>query len=380
MGLRACLAVRRFEQIAEWLPVIVWTTDRSGEINYINAHWRKLTGIRLSHERSRQIGACINAIHPEDRELFDVTRRNAIEKGAAYAIEIRVWSAADFGWRWHFVQAAPVRVRDDGSPILGWVGTGADIEEMKRAHAVREDLLHHTENEVKMREQFISIASHELKTPITTILLQIQLLERDLRRSGRFRELRYVEFSLRELGRLNVLINDLLDFTRMRGGRFQLQKKKVQLSRLVEECVDRLAAEAAQSGVEIRSRLEPGIEGIWDATRLEQVLTNLITNALKYGKRRPIDVSLQREGEEGVALAVRDHGDGIAPEMQSRLFHPFQRAAIAEKVASGLGLGLFIVSQIVEAHQGRISLRSVPGDGAAFTVHLPGALAARRAA
>ena len=227
---------------------------------------------------------------------------------------------------------------------------------------------------VRARDEFLSIASHELKTPITTLKLHTELNRRKVLESDRAyldREsiLGLLETTSRQVDRLQRLADDLLDITRIASGKLDIRREKVDLGLLAREVLERFSAQLRTAGCEYSVRRENGVIGLWDRYRIEQVLINLITNAIKYGANSPIEVAVGRR-QRLARLSVRDHGMGIAPDDMNRIFHRFERAAAAKQVG-GLGLGLYICRQIVEAHGGSISVESNVGKGSLFIVDLP---------
>ena len=222
---------------------------------------------------------------------------------------------------------------------------------------------------VNIRDEFLSIAGHELRTPLTPILLESQILSR-LAQVPDIDKVRLRADKLwRNAERMGKLIDELLDVSRISGGRLRLFPQECDLRDLVEDVIARASDEAVRAETEIRLELGDPAPGLWDRTRIEQVTSNLVGNALKYGKGQPIDVFAgAREGR--ALLVVRDRGIGIAPEDQRRIFHRFERA-VSSRHFGGLGLGLWIVRQIVDAHGGAITVESRPGKGAEFSVTLP---------
>lgn len=224
------------------------------------------------------------------------------------------------------------------------------------------------EEAVRARDAFLSIASHELRTPLSALQLQVDLVTRTRLDSPDVA--RRVERIARQVARLTKLVNDLLDVSRVSAGSLQLEPESVELHSLVADVVARQAAEAQRAGVRIsiHARQIP-IHGHWDRGRLEQVFDNLLANAIKYGGGKPVEFLIERAGDKA-SVSVIDHGIGIAPESQARVFERFERAASA-KSYGGLGLGLWIVKQIVDASEGTVRVASEPGQGATFVVELP---------
>lgn len=221
---------------------------------------------------------------------------------------------------------------------------------------------------IQVREEFISVASHELRTPLTALTLQARLLERSAAPGGE-QLVRRVAVVGRQVERLNRLVANLLDVTRLRVQRLELAPEPFDLCGLVEEVSGRFQEELGRAGRVLRVEAPAPAQGIWDRTKLEQVVTNLVSNAIRYGGSAPIDVAVTAAGGE-VRISVQDRGRGIAPEDRARIFRRFERGQNAEG-SGGLGLGLYVVRQIVEAHGGRIEVESELGAGATFTVVLP---------
>jgi signal transduction histidine kinase/DNA-binding response OmpR family regulator len=227
---------------------------------------------------------------------------------------------------------------------------------------------------VRLREDFISVASHELRTPLTPLALQTRALQRVVSAElspGPLREalLDRVASCARQVDRMTRFVTNLLDVTRLRSNRLDLQLEPFDLRDLVLDVTARFQEEIARWDRHIELSAPQPLVGRWDRTKIDQVLTNLLTNAIRYGANGPIDVTAARSGGN-VVLSVRDRGDGIAPEDVPRIFERFERGALAG-AKGGLGLGLYIVRRIVEAHGGRIHVESAPGAGSTFTVELP---------
>jgi PAS domain S-box-containing protein len=249
-------------------------------------------------------------------------------------------------------------------------------QELARQAALAIDnarLYHEAQQAVRLREEFLSIASHELKTPISALQLQVQILLSTLARSptgpSPERLRRSLETVDRQVRRQTQLINDLLDVSRISAGRLQLRPEPVELSALVREVAERFEPELTRAGSPLKLHMSAETAGQWDRLRLDQVVTNLLSNAVKYGRGNPIQVETEAANGE-VRLSVKDGGIGIAEEDLSRLFNRFERA-VSERNYGGFGLGLWITRQIVEAMGGRIHVTSELGVGSTFTVELP---------
>jgi PAS domain S-box-containing protein len=229
---------------------------------------------------------------------------------------------------------------------------------------------------VQVRDEFLAVAAHELKTPLTPLRLKLHRM-RQMARGGPqgvvdSRELlAHLEVTDRQVARLDRLIDSLLDVSRIGAGKLELEWEEVDLVEVVREVVSRFEPQAAKAECAVSVRTPPWpVLGRWDRLRLDQVVTNLLSNALKYGAGKPIELSVS--ADQGHALlAVRDQGIGIEPGNLSRIFDRFERA-VSERHYGGLGLGLYITRQIVEALGGSIEARSTPGEGATFLVTLPG--------
>jgi len=222
--------------------------------------------------------------------------------------------------------------------------------------------------EVSRRDEFLSVATHELKTPIAAMLLRLQRLGRTLTKE-QHPCAPEVEAVLSQLGRLMRLIDNVLDVGRLRTGKLSLERGPVDLAELAKDVLDRLSDLARASGSELRLREVQPVRGNWDRERLEQLLTNLVTNAIKYGGGRPVEVSVEA-GPGAGRIVVRDRGIGIAAADHERIFHRFERGT-EQHGGTSLGLGLYIARELARAHGGDVRVESELGTGSAFTVELP---------
>lgn len=224
---------------------------------------------------------------------------------------------------------------------------------------------------VRAREEFVSIAAHELRAPLTALDVQVQALRRGLARDRLEpkRLSRGLDLSARQCQRLARLIDNLLDLSRVSAGKLVLEREPVDLTELAVELVHRYEERFAEAGCEATLSTNGPVTGVWDQLRIEQVLTNLLTNAIKYAPGAPIEVAVDTDGA-WARLSVRDHGPGISPADRARIFAPFQRAS-GNHAPQSLGLGLYISRQIIESHGGTVEVSAAEGQGTTFVVRLP---------
>jgi signal transduction histidine kinase len=221
---------------------------------------------------------------------------------------------------------------------------------------------------VVLRDEFLSIAGHELRTPLAAISLHLQSMLRspDEMSMARIRE--RITKLIGQSDRLAALVEDLLDVTKLMSGRVELEPRELDLGSVVKQCVERMRDEFDRASTPLQLRIA-SVRGRWDRSRLDQIATNLLSNALKYGRGQPVSVEVGLDDEIAV-MSVSDRGIGIAPEDHNRIFERFERA-VSSRNFGGFGLGLWIVRQLVEAHGGTIQVASALGEGATFTVTLP---------
>ncbi|WP_163991500.1 ATP-binding protein [Pyxidicoccus caerfyrddinensis] len=249
----------------------------------------------------------------------------------------------------------------------------------QRALALENEVAHRKQVEQRLlealssRDTFLWAASHELRTPLTALQLQLQVLSRmsaphgDEPREEHLRE--RLTRATRHAERLGLLVEGLLDVSRISDGQLQLEAEEVDLSRLVRDAVASSSDAVARAECHVDVVAEAPVLGRWDRQRLEQVFFNLFDNALKYGRGRPVEVRVEGSAERA-RLVVKDHGIGIPAEHQDRIFRRFERAAPSHHFG-GLGLGLWMARRLVEAHGGSLQVQSEPGHGATFTLKLP---------
>jgi signal transduction histidine kinase len=269
-----------------------------------------------------------------------------------------------------FVRGSYIPHCNASGAVEGIVVLLTDITDERQAAAENLRLFQEAQVAVAVRDEFMSIAGHELRTPLTALKLRIELLAEQVRQ-GRpgDRIAAHTERAQRELARLASLVDQLLDISRIHGGRLRLERTRVSLAEVVQEVVARAADEFARAGCTVELALDASVAGDWDRLRIEQIVGNLISNALKYGKGQPVQVRVERVDAQA-RIVVADRGIGISAADQVRIFQRFERAVPSHHFG-GSGLGLWIVRQLVEAHGGAIHVASAPDQGATFIVDLP---------
>lgn len=265
------------------------------------------------------------------------------------------------------ISLAPMQ-RDGKVFVIAGVRDVTERKEIER----RAQLYEKARDDVRVRDEFLTIASHEFKTPISALAMQAQMLLKAMERSGDpalSRHRSRVMSIHRQTLRLSRLVQGLLDITQITAGRLVLSPERVDLAAVVRDAAERWKETLARANCELRMRVPQAIPGYWDRMRLEQIIDNLVANAAKFGAGKPVEVAADAD-ETTVRIVVRDEGIGIAPEDQERIFGRFERAA-PTRYYGGFGLGLWIVRNIVEAHGGEIHVSSHPGHGSTFDVMLP---------
>ncbi len=345
----------RFRTLAQHSAHIIWVSEPDGG-RYEAPNWESFTG---QSQAEMQHNGWLRMVHPEDAAAMSEAWRVALERREPLFAEFRLRSRQG-GWRWMLCRGVPLR-NPDGS-VREWVGSLTDITERRLRE---QEALQRAEFE----EQLMAIVSHDLRGPLAAIGLSAASLQATAQLTNS--ERRALGRILSSNGRANQLIETLLDFTRARlGGGIPVVRQPGELHQAARNAVDE--ALAAHPSRQVLLHCEGDGHGQWDLDRLEQVLGNLIGNALRYGDpAQPIRVECRGERDE-VLLRVHNQGNPISAELLPTLFQPY-RVGSREVAAAkgGLGLGLYIVKEIVRAHHGRVEVRSNAEEGTTFTVHLP---------
>ena len=340
----------RFRMFADSMPQIVWAANASGRLTYINKAFYTYTGLPVSDNIEEE---WISIIHPEERdatmEQWDLCVANARE----FNFEHR-FMRHNGEYRWQLTRAVPLK--DAEGNIETWVGTSTDIQEIKELD--------------QQKDHFISIASHELKTPITSIKGYIQILGSIYEES----EDAFLKKSLaavdKQIAKLTNLISDLLDLSKLKLGNLHLVKESFNLNELIEEVVEEMKLVKRDYTFDVSIKTDENVFA--DRERISQVLVNFLTNAIKYSPRNKLIHVESYLKDQYFTVVVRDHGIGIHKKSQEKIFERFYRVeGKNEKTYPGFGIGLFISSEIVHRHNGKIGVKSSPGEGSEFFFSLP---------
>ena len=347
---------------------VIFVKDRAGRFLLVNRHFVELFGV----SRQAVLDNGLPGVFPDEcAEAFRRLGERVLTTGSPSEVEVVVPQADGP----HTYLTLKFPLRDDLGVPYAVCGIATDITERKRIEQERIQLLAQeqqaraaAEAAVQMRDEFLSVASHELYTPITSLKLALQSLLRGAQNfpAGPPRLLGVAEHQSR---RLVNLIEDLLNVSRIQAGKLELHLEEFDLLALAREVVWRFEAELGQTQSSITWQAEGPVVGVWDKSRIDQVVTNLVLNAIKYGAGRPIEIRVTAV-KEMAWLVVADRGIGIEPDRLPHIFERFERGVSARNYG-GLGLGLYITQQIVHAHAGSIHVKSQPGAGAVFTVELP---------
>lgn len=313
-----------------------------------------LNGLRTAFEKfiTRQL-----KVRDDQLKQTTRTRRTLLSVGAALSLLIAVFLA------WYFRN----RLKKE---FLKYETQARHLresrEELKTSLKQREDAL-------KSRDEFIKIASHELNTPLQSLLLQAQMLKRGLELNGTLPASKLTSHlgkEVTQINRLTHLVQDMLAITRLGKGVIRLNRSKIKLNQIINDVLHDLSELISASHSELHLDLEDSIQGNWDKERLEQVLSNLVTNALKYGRGKPISIRTSLDNN-WARIEVEDQGFGIPEESNKRIFERFERDISSSEV-SGLGVGLFISREFINSHGGKIWAESAGANlGSVFVVELP---------
>ncbi len=363
----------RFRRLTDSMPLLMLATRTDGTVYYANRAWTEYTGGGPDAVASVDDG---RFLHPEDEQRVREAWRASLATFAPFEQQVRL-RRTDGTFRWHLVRGVSEPGPQGG--VEGFIVTATDIDAQKHAEEARQRLLEaeqaarkSAEAATRMKDEFLATVSHELRTPLHSILGWAQMLRSGMLEGPRVS--RALETIERNAAAQRELIDDLLDVSRIVRGNMRLQRRKMDVVSVVQAAMDTVRPSAETKGIALSMSAERPSEEIWaDPDRIQQVVANLLTNAVKFTPRGGrVDVTIDRV-ESMVRLRVTDSGAGIAPEFLPYVFERFRQADhTTTRAYQGLGLGLAIVRHLVELHEGTVMATSPgPGLGATFELRLP---------
>lgn len=348
--LKANEGAKEYRDLADAMPHVVWKTDGTGKLIYFNENLVDLLNTDREYIGTMDFS---EVVHAEDMAALKTMWANARVEKKLFEIELRVFDHRKKRYVWFLNRATPVL--DSEENIVQWIGTSTNIDEFKSLAA--------------QKDTFLGIASHELKTPLTSLKLYAQVLERMLRKTGDEKNAAFAKKMDGQIVKLTSLIGDLLDVTKINSGKIHLNEEAFDFEKLVIETVE---DQQMATSFQIELNTEPVGMVFADQERISQVMTNLISNAIKYAPNtEKIIVSTRRAGEN-VEFSVQDFGIGIPEDIKDKVFEQYYRVSGGdESTIPGLGLGLYISAQIIERSKGKIWVKSASKKGSTFSFSLP---------
>ncbi|HET7117154.1 MAG TPA: PAS domain S-box protein, partial [Hanamia sp.] len=340
----------RFRLLADSMPQFVWSADKEGNIKYFNQAVYDYTG--LLHKQVLN-GGWIEFIHPDERKRNIIKWNESIRTGKDYIFEHR-FRRYDGAYRWQLSRAIPLR--DEHDKIQQWIGTSTDINDIKEQE--------------QQKDFFISMASHELKTPLTSIKGYVQILQSMYENSSDEVLVKSLERIHVQIEKLTKLIVDMLDVSKIRTGGLTFHKQSFEMNILIKEVIEEL--EIIHPDYKLIFKNDGDLSVYGDRERIGQILINLVTNAIKYSPKNGNIIIHSESNQKNIVVSVKDEGIGIDKNYQQKIFERFYRVeGKSEKTFPGFGIGLFISSEIIKRHKGKIWVESEPGKGSRFYFSLP---------
>jgi len=333
-----------FMLLSNNIPHITWTNLPDGTINFFNARWFEYTGLQFNDEPA---AVWESVLHPDDAQRTKAAYIASLQTGQSLEIENR-YRRVDGSFRWHLTRSTPLK--NASGEIQFWVGTATDIDDQRKA--------------IEKKDEFISIASHELKTPLTSLKAYLQLIAKFDQEPVPKRIRSFIEKADNSMNKLHLLVNDLLDFSKIQAGKLDFNKGPIQVNELVSLCVEH--SRYMYPDHQINYIPGPDYQVRGNMERLEQVVMNLINNAVKYSPDRK-EIVLRTAIKDGkVRISVTDYGIGLSEGQQELIFERFYRVADSTYMASGLGMGLYISMEIIKSHLGTMGVESKLDEGSTF--------------
>jgi PAS domain S-box-containing protein len=340
----------KYRLIADAVPHMVWEVELDGTISYINKQWADYSGLSLEELNH---GGWSKVLHPEDAEMVGKGWMDAFANKKTYVGECRIKNP-DGGYSWFTLKTVPIK--NDKDDVELWIGTATDIHDKKIAE--------------QQKDEFISIASHELKTPVTSIKGFTQILLMKFEKEGNNEAADLLSRMDNQVNKLTKLIIDLLDATKIENGQLKFAKENFDFNELVMEVSEEM--QRTTESHEIKANLTDTKMVSGDRNRIGQVIINLVSNAIKYSPNAKEVIITSTVEKNNIKLCVKDFGIGIPEEKIANVFDRFFRVGGDKQYTfPGLGLGLFISSEIIKRHNGKITVQSTLKKGSTFCFTLP---------
>jgi PAS domain S-box-containing protein len=365
----------RFRTLAEAIPQLVWVAGTDGANEYLNHHWYEFTGQSVDEAAG---WGWAEVLHPKDLPAVQKEWKKAVKSGEDFSAEYRI-RAKNGDYRWFLGQGSPLRDQKGG--VVKWFGASTDIEDLKRRRELEEMTVALTEQRQqlmalnKAKDDFISLASHQLRTPATGVKQYVGMLLEGYVGDLSKEQKDMLRFAYQSNERQLNIVDDLLKVAHIDAGQVTLFKEKTDIVQLLHDVLrEQHSKFKSRNQTVAYDRPKHKVMAVVDRSRLRMVLENLVDNASKYtpeGKKITVKISEQPKRKR-VVIAVKDEGVGIAEKDFDRLFQKFSRLDnVLSQAVGGSGLGLYWVKKVVDLHEGTIKVKSAVNKGTAFTIHLP---------
>ena len=333
---------RELQSILESIPQIAFTAKPDGTVEFVNEHWYDYSLDAMEFPKIYDGEAGI-----QQQWLQAIVSEEKVD------LELCIEKRDTGQCRWHLLRAIPII---ESETIVKWVGTFTDIEEQRKA--------------LDKKNEFISIASHELKTPLTSIKAYVHLLHSAIQEESKDQATIFIERMEKQIDKLYLLIADLLDISKIESGKLKFNKTHFNFKTLLSNTIETVRQTYPRSNITVLGY--PSIEIFADDMRIEQVLINYLSNAIKYSPDNDdVEIAIKVSDDNQLHVSVRDFGIGIAHESRDHIFKKFYRDEASSNRFQGLGIGLYICAEIIKRHNGSYGVESEPGEGSVFYFSIP---------
>ena len=331
------------------IPQITMTASADGSVTYFNEFFLDYSGLTFAEAIGR---GWEPLIQPEMLDDVKKAWSHSVRTGEDFSMDVLIKRKSDGKYRWHLSRASAVR--DDDGKVISWVGAATDIHDQKAREEVKDD--------------FIGIASHELKTPLTTAKAYVQLLEMSLAETN-YKDLIFAQKAGSAIDRLNDLIGELMDVSKIQNGNLDLHITSFNFNEMVADAIEQVQHASPVHHLNLSGAINEPVKA--DKERLKQVIINFLSNAVKYSpKSKDVFINVEQNSSD-IMVSVKDEGIGIRKENIKKIFERYYREEQQVVHFQGLGIGLFISYEIVQRHHGKVWAVSEPGKGTTFYFSIP---------